>query len=66
MDVRRRVGRGAGGVRARPAVVAGVQQLFGAALVLVRRLCGQALSRVFPLGRSGEVTVEKKRKTRNG
>lgn len=62
MNVRWRVGRGAGGVRARSAVVAGTQQLFGAALVLIRRLRGQALPRVFPLSGSGEVTVKKKRR----
>lgn len=59
LNERWRVGRCAGRVRARSAVTAGAQQLFGAALVLVSRLCGQALSRVFPLSRSGEVTVEK-------
>lgn len=59
-----RVCRCAGGVRARSAVVTGAQQLFGTALVLVRRLSGQALSRVFPLSRSGEVTA-KERKNKN-
>lgn len=59
MNVRWRVGGSASGVRARSAVVAGTQQLFRAALVLVRRLGGQALSRVFPLSRSGEVTAKK-------
>lgn len=62
MNVRRRVGRCAGRVRARSAVVAGAQQLFRAALVLVSRLCGQALSRVFPLSRSGEVTEKNNNK----
>lgn len=62
MDVWWRVRRSAGGVRARSTVVAGAQQLFGTPLVLVRRLSGQALSRVFPLSRSGEVTVGEKKK----
>jgi hypothetical protein len=57
MDVRWRVRGRAGGVRARSTVIAGAKQLFGAALVLVRCLSSQALSRIFPLGRSGEVTV---------
>lgn len=59
MNMWRRVCRSAGSVRARSTVVAWAQQLFGAALVLVRRLSGQALSRIFPLGCSGEVTIAK-------
>lgn len=61
MNMWRRVRRSAGSVRARSTAVSGAQQLFGAALVLVRRLSGQALSRIFPLGRSGEVTIAKKK-----
>jgi len=55
MDVRWRVRGRASSVRARSTVIAGAKQLFGAALVLVRCLSSQALSRIFPLGRSGEV-----------
>lgn len=62
MNVRRRVCRSAGSVRARSTVVAGAQQLFGAALVLIRRLSGQAFSRIFPLGCSREVTIAKTKK----
>lgn len=52
MDMWWRVRRSAGGIRTGTAVVSRAQQLFGAALVLIRRLGGQALSRVFPLCRS--------------
>lgn len=58
MNVWWRVCRSTGRVRTGTAVVAGAQQLFGAALMLVRRLSSQAFSRVFPLRRSGEVTAK--------
>lgn len=61
MNVWWRVRGCAGGICVGSAVVTGTQQLFGAALVLVRRLGGQALSRVFPLRRSGEVTAEQRK-----
>lgn len=64
MDMRRRVRWSAGGIRTGTAIVSWAQQLFGAALVLVRRLGGQALSRVFPLCRSREMT-KKQENTRN-